>query len=963
MMKYTWRTVGFGGKGVEVQMAQIKSVAAVGLALVWGASAVVAHVDDPKERDKQKPYVGPGYKSAEGGIAGPPLSFPSENVQLLAWLPLGEFNPANTSAATVEGYVSPSGREYAIVGTSHVTGFVEVSNPGNPVIVETLPGPVSLWKDVRVYQDRAFSVSEGGSGIQVFNLSQIDNGTVTHVGDFNTPAGTSAATHTMFINPASGRLYRAGGSGNGLRIYSLANPDNPVFLGAWPDRYVHEVTVVSYTEGQYAGKEIAFCCGGFNSGYSEPGLYIVDITNLLDGNPNNGDPLLSYTTYFGASYCHQGWLSEDKQYFYLDDELDEPEIASLTRIINISNLSAPTNAGSFTSGASSVDHNLYVKGNLIFESNYRSGLRVFDATDPINPEQIAFFDTYPQDDNPNFNSLWDNYPYLPSGIVLGSDIEKGFFIWHVGPLSLTFAYPDGQPNLLNPDGDTVAVSITAAGDEVLLAGSPTLHVNSGAGWIESSMQPLGENLFNAVFPMAPCGSAVQWYVSAQTESGLTVNDPLAAPGSTYTASAAFGETNGFFDTMEGNLGWTANGAGDTAVSGQWVRVDPNGTLAQPENDHSPIGTLCWVTGQGAVGGGLSDADVDGGYTTLVSPTLVANQNSPAYIEYYRWYSNNTGSDPNNDSMPIQISNNNGASWVTLETVTENTGQWVRKSFEISDFVTPTNQIKVRFIAQDLGTASVVEAGVDDVRIVYYDCDGTQNRYVKAQANVSGAPPSGQTINAVGLGLFNNTANASASSGGNTASGTASQNSTTNGLVMSGTGSANINASGSFQFGPGSSSSASHFEIFFHIDAPTLVRLTGTLTADNNGAGAMPSAQVSLNGPGVSILKTVPILPNAPTSTSFNQVAQLVQGDYTILARAAGTFSAPPLQPSTFSQSTFQFNFGPSVAGDVTGDGSIDVDDLLAVINAWGSCPGCPADLTGDGVVDVDDLLQVVNNWT
>jgi hypothetical protein len=181
--------------------------------------------------------------------------------------------------------------------------------------------------------------------------------------------------------------------------------------------------------------------------------------------------------------------------------------------------------------------------------------------------------------------------------------------------------------------------------------------------------------------------------------------------------------------------------------------------------------------------------------------------------------------------------------------------------------------------------------------------------------------------------------------------------------MSGTGSANINASGSFQFGPGSSSSSSHFEIFFHVDAPTLVRLTGTLTANNDGAGAMPSAQVSLNGPGVSILKIVPILPNAPTSTSFNQVAQLVQGDYTILARAAGTFTGPPLQPSTFSQSTFQFNFGPTVAGDVTGDGSIDVDDLLAVINAWGICAGCAADLTGNGVVDVDDLLQVINNWT
>jgi hypothetical protein len=92
------------------------------------------------------------------------------------------------------------------------------------------------------------------------------------------------------------------------------------------------------------------------------------------------------------------------------------------------------------------------------------------------------------------------------------------------------------------------------------------------------------------------------------------------------------------------------------------------------------------------------------------------------VSYFRWYSNNQGSDPNNDSMPIQISGNGGTTWVQLELVTENAGAWVQKKFRVRDFVTPTaGTIKLRFIARDLGTGSVVEAGVDDIQVTELVC--------------------------------------------------------------------------------------------------------------------------------------------------------------------------------------------------------------------------------------------------
>src|SRR5690606_15988337 len=101
----------------------------------------------------------------------------------------------------------------------------------------------SLWRDMKVYGSSCYAVSERGGGIQVIDLSQIDAGIVTLTGDVTT--GGSAATHTVTLDADSGFLYRCGGSGNGLRIYSLANPANPTYVASWSNRYVHEAQAVT----------------------------------------------------------------------------------------------------------------------------------------------------------------------------------------------------------------------------------------------------------------------------------------------------------------------------------------------------------------------------------------------------------------------------------------------------------------------------------------------------------------------------------------------------------------------------------------------------------------------------------------------------------------------------------------------------------------------------------------------
>ncbi len=395
-----------------------------------------AHDDDPKLLDRQEPRIAPAFRLAVNGKLGQP-AFPAEGVELLSWLPLNEFG-AFSAANDCWGYVSPSGREYAIIGLSSATAFVEVSQPDDAQIVAVKPGPSSSWRDIKTYQHYAYAVSEGGSGVQVFDLEDIDDGVVTLVNTI-TEGGTQA-THNVAIDTDSGFLYRCGGSSNGLRIYSLANPAQPTLVAQWQDRYVHDAQPVTYTTGPHAGRQIVFACAGFNGGSVMTGLSILDVTD------KQNIQVLSHLEYPVASYSHQGWLSADQNYFYLNDELDESDnhINTTTHVIDIHDFSNPFQTATFSSGVPAIDHNLYTVGNLIFEANYRSGLRIFDATNPTAPTPFAYFDTYPEDNNTRFNGLWSNYPFFPSGTIIGSDIERGLFVWRLQ-----------QPNPLDLNGDGV----------------------------------------------------------------------------------------------------------------------------------------------------------------------------------------------------------------------------------------------------------------------------------------------------------------------------------------------------------------------------------------------------------------------------------------------------------------------------------------------------------------------------
>jgi len=280
-------------------------------------------------------------------------------------------------------------------------------------------------------------------------------------------------------------------------------------------------------------------------------------------------------------------------------------------------------------------------------------------------------------------------------------------------------FASGAPTSVQYDAPAPIVAEVRAIRGTLVPGCAKVswRVGSSGAFTDTVMTEGAAGSFSASFGAVPCGSTIEWYVTAQTTVGM--GRWPHTPGAVM-ATHATSTSVAFEDTFETNTGWAVGATGDNATSGQWVRVDPVGTIAQPENDSADVGTLCWITGQGVVGGAVGAADVDGGTTTLVSPVLNASDPN-SIVSYRRWYSNNTGSAPNADSMPVQISGDGGTTWVLLEDVSENANAWVEKSFRVADFVAPSANVRVRFQARDLGAGSVVEAGVDYVRVLTAGC--------------------------------------------------------------------------------------------------------------------------------------------------------------------------------------------------------------------------------------------------
>lgn len=412
----------------------------------------------------------------------------------------------------------------------------------------------------------------------------------------------------------------------------------------------------------------------------------------------------------------------------------------------------------------------YIQGNLRFEAHidfhsysqlilypwgYTSDLppdaALFDALSAMMADEIAAVHGMSYDYGPSYTTIYPAAGVMPdwtygSEGMLGWTIElrdtgaTGFelppeqiiptgqenfdavlaLVEAIG-LPLKYDFPAGLPGVVAPGVPTTFDFVVQDAREDLDPASVRfMYRPAGARpWALTTPESLGGGAFRATLPAAACGSAWEFHFFARSQDGSVVRYPWTGADDPLRADVLVASVT-FADDMETNKGWTVGATGDNATTGVWNRMNPEATAAQPENDHTAApGVTCWIT-DGRAGSSVGTYDVDGGTTTVTSPTFSAT-GGEAYVGYFRWYSNNQGGSPNEDTMPVEISNNNGSTWTSLELVGENAGAWVGKTFRIADFVTPTSTMRVRFRARDLGDGSIVEAGVDDFSVTVYGC--------------------------------------------------------------------------------------------------------------------------------------------------------------------------------------------------------------------------------------------------
>jgi choice-of-anchor B domain-containing protein len=408
------------------------------------------------------------YTRCEGGFAG---SYPCLGVDMLSHLPLPSMGGGEGN--DIWGWTDEaSGREFAIVGRSTGTSFVEVTKPTDPVYLGSLPphATSSIWRDIKVYEDHAYIVSEAASsGLQYFDLTELlDVGsppvTFSESGHLN---GFSNA-HNIAVNEETGYAYVIGSSqcSGGLYMVSLADPSSPAFSGCYSaDGYTHDVQCVVYRgpDTAHAGKELCFAS-------NEDTLTIVDVTD-------KSSPIqLARRAYPGASYTHQGWLTDNHRYFLLDDEADEmfSGVKTTTYIWDVRDVDDPAVLDTHRSWVNAIDHNQYVADGHTYQANYRAGLRVLSLKGVAGGDltEVGYFDVWPADNAAQFNGAWSVYPFFESGVVVVNGIEQGLFVLFPGaarhavttidlddrsrPLPGPHWRARAKINVVDEDGDPVA---------------------------------------------------------------------------------------------------------------------------------------------------------------------------------------------------------------------------------------------------------------------------------------------------------------------------------------------------------------------------------------------------------------------------------------------------------------------------------------------------------------------------
>ena len=669
----------------------------------------------------------------------------------------GQLGYGNNDLSDVWGYVDSAGTEYALVGTFSGFSIVSLANPAQPVQVQFIPGAGTIWRDIKTWGHYAYVSNEGGNGLLVVDLSGLPGSVAykdTIIGGINT-------IHNLWVDEA-GFLYTAGGNtlNGGVAVLDLnENPWLPKLADGYDLTYVHDLYVrngLGYTAEIYEGR-----------------LAIVDFRAPA------GPEVLGSTTYIDG-FTHNTWLNDAGDVCFTTDELSAAyiyawDVSDPEDIRMLDRIRSPL------SGGVTIPHNVHVKDDFLVISYYRDGIYVVDAARPHNLIEVGYYDTSPLSGS-GFNGSWGAYPFLPSGLVLASDMEEGLFVLQpsypracylegtvrdsvtlapLGQVTLTVAggAMDGQSAT---DGSFATGTVDAGTYTVTFSRfgyvPKTLTVNLQNGLLTQldvlleptaraaldltvrdarSLDPLPQVQVEAI----PVGTTFTFDYATDLDG--RVQQPDFVAGSYRFILGQWGHRTldtfltvqpgtgpleilldpGYYDDFVMDFGWSVSG---DAGRGVWERGAPvlttlGGTPINPGQDLSgDIGDQAYVTGNG--GGNPGDDDVDNGTTILQSPVMDLSGYREPLLRLHWWLVNlNTNTNRQGDDF-LRIELSNALGNIPLITFTDSlANQWnLLDSLPIGNFFAPGTPVTIRFVTRDAGQPNLVEAAIDGFEVIEGD---------------------------------------------------------------------------------------------------------------------------------------------------------------------------------------------------------------------------------------------------
>lgn len=650
----------------------------------------------------------------------------------------------------VWGYVDSLGNEWAIVGAQDGVSLVNLSNPANPTLAFHFPGISTGWRDIKTWGPWAYVTNEGGDGLRIIDLRDLPNSATSR----DTSIAGMITGHNLYID--DGYAYTVGGNlfFGGIAIFDVGtDPENPAPVGWYNLAYVHDV---------YVRDNIAYAA---EMGDGE--LTILDVSNK-----SNVTTLGSAT--WPQNFIHNTWLSDNDSVCFTTDELDYAYIRAFD-VSDPQNIVELDRIRSSVSGGAAAPHNVFVHNDWLVSSYYADGLHVVDAHRPGNLVEVGHFDTNPQTGG-GYVGMWGAYPFLPSGLVLGTDMTEGLFILDVDHKRASYlegTVTDASTNnpIVNADISIVNTSINELSKTlgtyatgIADSGMFTVSV-SKFGYLQQDttllLAPGQVAVWNPRLQPAPAVGLTVRVENAQTNqpienaevsatvAGMTytyitnangeINDPSIVPGTyaiiggkwgfvTDGLSSAIDSSNnsvvlrlqpGYYDDFTFDFGWNVSGS---ATAGHWVRVEPTESKlflnpVQTDLDvQDDWGDKCYVTGDGS--GTAEDFDVDNGRTLLTSPVMDLSGTTNPYL-IFDWYflnMSNFGGTGWRDSLGIRIDNGNAEKLVWFRSDMIN-NVFVRDTVKIANWIVPTATMTVKFFAEDNLFDHIVEAAVDRFMVV------------------------------------------------------------------------------------------------------------------------------------------------------------------------------------------------------------------------------------------------------